>query len=319
MSNPTPMKVYVAPEPKGLSQAMYRVYKALARHVVEGIEITHSADLADLQVLHGIGSNAKEYLVRDGIPYVVIQYCYKSAGTLAHLKEIWDDSVMVWSYYDIGDRVAPTPFYFAPLGVDGCFINRELDRDIGVITSGYVDGYGAEAISAVAQAAHIAGISCVHLGPRQEQFGDLPGDWSNVNGISDEELAALYSRAQWVSGLRYIEGFELPIIEGLACGARPIAFDRPDMHMWYDGLAEFVKETKDHGKLVTNLASLFRKGPRPVGADEYSTLAHDFSWSTIAKGFWEGVTQACVIKGLKGNWEDFGEGTSVLLHGEVAL
>ena len=287
------MRVYLAPEPKGLSQAMYRVARGLASNIPGGVEVVDNpnGDI-DLQVLHVIGVEPEKHLISPDIPFAMIQYCHGSAKAKERFRGTWDRARMVWSYYNMKETVAPTPFYFAPLGIDKCFGNEFAFshfaeyRDVGVMTSGYVDGEGAEAISAVAQAAHRAGISCVHLGLKQKQFGELPGEWSNVNGVTDKELAYLYSRCKWVSGLRYIEGFELPVIEGLGCGARPIVFDRENMRHWYDGVAEFVRET-GHDELVENLYQLFKKEPRPVDAEDYSYLLETFDWGKIAEGFWK--------------------------------
>ena len=56
------------------------------------------------------------------------------------------------------------------------------------------------------------------------------------NNADDKTLAKYYSQCEFVSGLRRIEGFELPVIEGLLCGARPICFDIPDYRHWFDKL-----------------------------------------------------------------------------------
>ena len=182
--------------------------------------------------------------------------------------------------------------YHAPLGVDSA-VFRQVNgyrRTIGVITSGYVSHPSAEAIEEVADAALICKLAVFHLGPRNVE-GMAPrkeASWTASLGITDSDLASLYSHAQWVSGLRHVEGFELPVLEGLLCGARPIVFDRPEMRKWYEGHAVFVKES--HGEeLIKSLVTILSKPPQPVTLFERNFVAKKFQWSRIANGFWEAL------------------------------
>lgn len=195
----------------------------------------------------------------------------------------------MWSHYDLSDKMpAGSAFYHAPLGVDGeVFRGNGHDRDLGVMTSGTVAGPEAESIEEVADAAWACGLKVVHLGPRQVVGMNIRNEytWKSIDGVQDSKLAEYYGRCKWVSGLRQIEGFELPVIEGLACGARPIVFDRPDMRRWYDGLAVFVPVC--HGnELVNRLVDIFLTDPEPVSDAERALVLERFRWSSIAKGFW---------------------------------
>lgn len=299
------MKVFVDPIPITLSRAMFRVAKGLRTYVPDGIEIVDRVSQADLQVLHVIGPQVlKRHLkVTD---YAVIQYCLKSVnihGDNVQIKsnweELWKKAKVVWSYYDLLDSIPDGErFYYAPIGVDDVFINfdKEPPRNIDIMTSGFVTGPGAEAIEEVAIAAHNLCLIVKHLGPDQivvyktlntkERMHFKPSkNWSAVNGITDEELARIYKRSRWVSGLRQIEGFELPVIEGLVCGARPIVFDRPEMRHWYNGHAVFIPECRGN-ELVERLVSVLKTDPKPVTIEERRTVVEKFDWAKIAKGFW---------------------------------
>lgn len=288
------MKVCVAPIPSSLSRAMHRVAKALAHFAPKGIEIVSDPSRADVQVLHVISPGSIErWLSTDR--YAVIQYCCSaeagSDGVNVLTKpgaytKLWNAAILIWSYLDLSGLAGNTPFYLSPLGVDPVFSpsnNHTPVRDIGVITTGYIDGPGAEAIQDVATAAELCGLSVIHIGPRILRYPSK--SWSNMEGITDRELVKLYRRAKWVSGLRHIEGFELPVIEGIVCGARPMVFERPDMRRWYSEFARFVPESSGD-KLVSSLVDVFRSYEY-VSLVEQRIATARFNWSYIAKGFWD--------------------------------
>jgi len=293
------MKVCVDPIPNTLSRAMGRVANALKRYAPKGIEIVENPEQAEVQILHAIGSHAARRWVKSP-NFIVIQYCYNSADH--SWKEMWSKTKMVWSYYNL-KKILPDHinFYYSPLGIDDVFINNgeNFPRDIDIMTSGYVTGIRGEAIEEVAIAADKLGLTVKHLGPNkivnqktlkiQEPMEFKPGlNWSAVNGISDKELAKIYKRSRWVSGLRHIEGFEFPIIEGLACGARPIAFDHPEMRHWYDGHAVFIPECNGED-LVKELIKVMSHNPWFVTEEEKKVIIEKFDWAKIIKGFWNEV------------------------------
>jgi hypothetical protein len=272
-----------------MSQSLIRVSNALKKHVPKEIEIVKKPSEADVQFLHYIGHGCLEFLEAPEI--VVIQYCYKIIENKELMHKIWEKARLVWSYYDL----PLNEYYLSPLGIDPDFVayapNSNL-RDLGVMTSGYLSGKDCEAIEEVAIAADILDVPVMHLGP------DKPGgmkrflpNWNSINGVSDSELAETYGRCKWVSGLRYIEGFELPILEGLVCGARPIVFDRPEMRYWYEGHVEFVPET--YGKeLVKHLVEILKREPKPVTPEERIQVLNKFNWKIILNGLWERLLNA---------------------------
>lgn len=285
------LKVYVTP-PAHLSKAMFRVARALARHVPDNVTVVRDPKTADLHVLHVIAADAIPYVAeRPNLEYAVVQYCYQTAG-VGDWNSLWERARTVWSYYDLNSIISEgVDFYHAPLGIDAAFLEVETpspSRDIGAMTSGYVTGPGAEAIEEVAIAAFRSGLSVVHLGPDPVGMSRPIGDWRNVHEISDSQLATFYRSTRWVSGLRHVEGFELPVVEGLACGARPIVFDREDMRFWYDGHAVFVPEC--HGEeLVDHLTNVMNEQPSPVSVQERAEVLQRFDWEPIVRGFWERV------------------------------
>lgn len=265
---------------------MFRVADALKAYAPVGITFTNERD-ADVRVLHVIGNDAIDYAAeRKGMEYAVIQYCYLTAGE-GQWNGLWDNAKTVMSYYNL-----PTAkLYRTPLGIDPVFLEDypKMPRTIGVMTSGYVAGPGAEAIEEVAIAADRLRMKTVHLGPKPVGLTQpLPANWRNLYGVSDDLLAAHYRSTAYVSGLRHVEGFELPVVEGLACGARPIVFDRPEMRRWFDGHAIFVPECSGE-ELVNHLMAVMVMQPVPVTRAERMKVLQRFNWETIVEGFWERV------------------------------
>lgn len=280
------MKVYLEAS-KNLSRAMFRVADALRESAPDGVRIVDDPLQSDIEILHAIDDRPLRRGIRD---YAVIQYCRYTSQTSSNWENLWGNARAVWSYYDL-EVPSTTRFYHAPLGVDSNVFKlpaRFRPRSTGVVSSGYVSGSLAEAIEEVADAARRCKLSVFHLGPHHvEGMKDRKErTWRAASGITDEKLAGLYQDARWVSGLRHVEGFELPVLEGLACGARPIVFDRPDMRKWYDGHAVFVPECSGE-YLVRCLVDVMSKSPDPVTVEERAEILVEFDWSFITTGFWE--------------------------------
>jgi glycosyltransferase involved in cell wall biosynthesis len=67
---------------------------------------------------------------------------------------------------------------------------------------------------------------------------DLNGDRVRYLGfVPDEELASLYRGARCVAYVSRYEGFGLPVLEALACGAAVVAADLPPIREFADGAA----------------------------------------------------------------------------------
>jgi hypothetical protein len=206
--------------------------------------------------------------------------------------DIWDAARCVWSYYDLrrwsdddgvpftlGDR-----FYHAPLGVDAETFARPstYNRRYVVCSSGRA--WLTESARECSLAAFALDRQSLHLGPR---FKSRP--WvTSVSGVTDDELADLYGQSEFVSGLRRVEGFELPVIEGVLCGARPVCFDQPHYRTWFGEFAEFITEGR-RTEVLASLTDLFRSGARPVTNHERALVTERFDWGRLMRGFWERV------------------------------
>jgi hypothetical protein len=278
------------------SRSILRVAKALRRYAPADVElVAPETPDPDLHVLHVIGSDVltRPELTRSS-RYAVIQYCFKTAGgELEAWQKLWSGAQLTWSYYNL--PILSGRFMYSPLGVDENFYEIPSQqpglRRIGVVTSGFVSGPPAEAIEEVADAALRANCSVFHLGPRgiENMTPRLEESWSNAMNISDTELCFKYNLARYVSGLRYIEGFEMPVVEGFACGAAPIVFSREETRAWFaPPLATHVPECSGE-ELVERLVEILRTPPAKLADAERERLLAEFNWQVIAERFWKAV------------------------------
>jgi hypothetical protein len=314
--------VKVFARPIGLhSRAMIRIADAIERHAPDSIEFVGDQSVADLVVFYPIGADwipLIEGVESSGKKFSLVQCCVKSTGaSCATWWPVWQRSACTWSYLDLnllafaenappmelwdepedGDPTAWTAkyglpgsrFYYAPLGIDDAFLpptssTLRLTTRNTVVTTGYVSGRPAEAISEVWEAALACRYQVVHVG------GKIKDAWRPGvrvrEGISDQELRLIYRSAAYVASLRYVEGFELPALEGLACGATPILFDQPDLRHWYGDSALYVPEAEGY-PLEHELIDVFRNG-HPERLDP-NVLLERFSWPVLVGEFWRRI------------------------------
>lgn len=291
------MKVYLQPDTA--SRGILRVCDALIDYLPNHVGIASEPSEADLTVLHVWGRQEStkrkiDALKASGKQYAIIQYVLRSSMR-PHTKDwidMWNGAKLVWSYYDLpqlciddGIRHAPFDppnFYHAPLGVDASVFYKINEYKPYVIAT-CSQGYLTEGVKEAYRASRRVGKRMFNLGMELNKEG-----MDCKTGITDEELAMYYSQSQFVSGLRRVEGFELPVIEGLLCGARPIVFDRPEMRKWFGNYAVFIPE-EDREKTVDNLEHIFKMGAKPVTDEELALAKKQFDWSIIVGEFWKRV------------------------------
>lgn len=312
------------------SRAMIRIANAIERHAPASVEIVSDQSSADLVIFYPIGADwipLIEKVEAEGKQFALVQCCVKSTGASCKMWiPVWDRATCVWSYLGL-NRLAneewkadwssgrswlppgtfENQFYYAPLGIDDAFLPSPIPSDryllasqIGrntVVTTGHVSGRPAEAISEVWEAARACGYGVVHVGPKIE------GAWRPGvrcrQDVSDQELRMIYRSAAFVASLRYVEGFELPALEGLACGATPILFDQPDLRHWYGDDALYVPEWEGTPLVQALIFQMLKaKIPADFGASPLQPVADSlrnsdllsrFSWPTLASEFWQRI------------------------------
>lgn len=274
------MKVYLAPR-ADLSQGIHRVAQALRTYAPDWATVVDDPEQADFRIGHVIGIHGMQEWVARG-PYALIQYCYSTAGgSTDEWQALWADAKAVWSYYDL--RSVCPRFLHRPLGVGRIFQPSVPARKRFIIgTSGYVAD--TECVMECYGAAQAVGAMQFHLGPNLN-FG--PGVIF-AHGIPDAQVAEFWSQCSFVAGLRRCEGFELPALEGLMCGARPVMFDAPHYRQWFNDFAEFIPEGSPR-EVEASLTELFSRPVRPVTAIERAEAARRFNWKQLATEFWEAL------------------------------
>jgi len=313
------LSVYVDRQPELLGTL--RVAEALANTKPDWVRIAGEAERADIQIIQATDLKARRKI--RAARYAVVQHALTMENvSRGHRSKIvvpegfnawdtvWSKALAVWTHHDIrasmnwggvsstytSAELAPAArqLYWAPLGVDRAVFRRsDSARDVGIVTSGFVSSSTEEAIEEVALAAQRVGLTTLHLGPSQVEgmAAQVPG-WSAIGPVADALLAALYGRARWVSGLRHGEGFELPVLEGAACGARPICFDTPQQRFLFGGIPVYVPESSGDA-LVEHLVRVLSTQPDPISDEEYARLEADFSWEKLGTGFWHALAAAC--------------------------
>lgn len=286
-------RVFIAPTGT-YSPSMLRVARALGKRAPEGVLIVPTLNLSDVVLLHTIGHDAMERareIKESGRRYIVAQYC---CGDRSPWSEFWKQAEFVWSYYDLTKEAEECGFNFynSPLGIDEAFLAdpiEPVERRNLILTSGHVSSSQSEPIEEVWKAAEILGIEAIHIGPnRVAGMKYYPPNWRSVGGVSDHVLAHLNRQAAWVSAMRHVEGFEMPAIEGLACGAKPIVFRQDSTQYWYGdiGSVMFIEESSGNA-LVESLISAIQRTKILTRIDEREIVLQRFNWDSICAGFWE--------------------------------
>lgn len=226
---------------------LWRVRKQMNATAPDWVSFTKNEHEADAHVIFGIGASGIVPLVEQ-MPTILLQLCYKTTEMPANWwGKIWDKCMLVGSYYDL-DLDAPN-FVRFPMGYDPKVFYRDagIPRRYDAIVFGEMDG--PEEIKSVCRAFDVV----AHIG---SDMGLGPG-YISYNNIPDERLRSIYAQSRYCIGMRHVEGFEMPVIEGAACGCTPIVLDLPCYRDWFERLpALFVTPDHDIEEQLRNINEL---------------------------------------------------------------
>jgi len=274
-----------------------KISEAIKRFSPSNYEFINNPKNADLFILfiNGRFHHFTLFIEEFKKPYVVFQSCIRSTRHkhTSVWRYMWENAKLVWSYYplnkyikDDGGNWSIPNFYHSPLGADETIFTMDETKTKRFITmsSGWDESLdnNSEHIKEVHIAAGIAQKEVFHLG----KFDNHPPHVFVEHNISDHDLALRYQECHSVVGLRKIEAFEMPLIEGLFCGIRPIVFDRPHYRLWHDQWGIFIPESSP-GNIITNLLEIFNNGIQPITKKEREEAVSMFNWKKIINGFWE--------------------------------
>jgi glycosyltransferase involved in cell wall biosynthesis len=130
----------------------------------------------------------------------------------------------------------------------------------------------------VVEAARLAGVELRVVGARGWGGVEVPG-W--VGEVTDAELAELYRGARCVLSPSLYEGFGLPVVEAMACGA-PVVTSRGTATEEIAGGAAVLVDPHEVEAIADGIAQAERRRPElvPLGL----TRASEFTWKRAAQG-----------------------------------
>jgi glycosyltransferase involved in cell wall biosynthesis len=286
------MKIYAEVLPTTLGRVVYRINKNLKQFAPPWAEFTKDPTQADVQILDVIGKGSLEFIKNDNL--IMFQHCYLTTETSdpAFWYPIFSSAKLVASYIDIPKLLGRDDFNFlrTPWGVDpnSFFSLGPVHKHFDVLSTGYVSS--TESIQEAYNAVVRLGGHMVNIG-HNFKFGR---GFSHAENISDAELRKLYERSRYVIGLRKMEGYELPILEGLLCGTRGICYNSDHYTHWFGDLVEYIEEDPlslcgvEYSKVVEDqIYNIISEPYREVTKEEKELVINKFSWENIYKRIWK--------------------------------
>jgi len=165
------------------------------------------------------------------------------------------------------------------------FYVMNIPKRFTILTTGYVAD--SEAIDAVFIACYKTMTSMVHVGGALDPRWVTP-TFTRYEGIGDDQLRELYNQARFVSGMRRDPSYEMPIVEGYACGCQPICFEHAATKRYFKEFARFVPNEPAE-TLSVKLTEIFKQ---PIEVQPKTEILERFYWSNIMSNVWKRVQES---------------------------
>jgi len=282
--------------------AMHKIAQYLMEYKPDEVEVTSFAD-CDINIEHIIGDHGISKCAHDKQlisrmkqkKFVLLWYCFERS--LDYIKNskffnwAFSDATMIYSYLvfeNYGFKEQDNVVY-GPLGYDHTFFkfDNKIERlSNSIMSTGYIAS--TECLEEIYNACKQARATMFHVG---HNF-----NWNRIiyrqgEKLTEEQMRLIYASATFVSGLRRGEGFEIPVLEGAACGARPIVFNKSH-YQWYKDFAIFIEESNFYEVRDSIYNVLLENINNPnitTSEEERKKIRETFGWDVIAKRFWEEV------------------------------
>ena len=259
----------------------------IIRYAPGDVVFVDEPDTADLQLVDITRLSDAEHIQCKN--YIAHFHCHGewSEENIKDYKDIFDKAVMVYTHLDVKgfDNLVRGPWGTDPFKF---YYVKEAEslRIRTILNTGEIPQ--TEGIAECVKACEIIGGQLLHVGPN---LGYRSAAYQFANNLTIDQMRSAYHTVRYVSGLRRVEGFEKPVIEGLLCGAKPICFDTPLYRYWYDGLARFVKEGTFQ-ETTDDITKIFQEPYKAVTDEEREKALKKFSWKNVAKTYWNSVMSA---------------------------
>lgn len=276
------MRIYEDNNPD-FGKAFKRISDALRKHCPPNTEWVNKDQDPDITIIHVVGGEEFEKLLKmDLSKTVIVQHCvYTTDIPTDSWQPFWKDAkaVISWNYLE---NVMPKSANFVriPWGADSSQFKRvpDINKNIKVFSTGHVAS--TEMLDSVHKACEETGNVLYHTG---ENFRWNSNSYKFMNYMNDREFTSVISRAQYVTGLRLMEGFEMMCIEGAMTGAIPIVPDLPS-YDWYKNFGIFIDTSND---VVGQLKNVFSSKFVGLSDSQVEYVRNRFSWETVCKEFFE--------------------------------
>ena len=285
------MKIHLTPHRSAF--CLKRIEAALLENMPAWIEPADDGEEADLYVMYVTGTHdhrvrEAQNIIKAGKQYAVIQLVLGSSRNPRPEEwlDLWEPARLVWSYYDLSGCLSD--YYHAPLGPGSDVFSREegVEKIYHAGSLGEGAYYKAECYGELFWALwQLPPARGVHIGT------GMPANpiVDYFKNPTDNELRLIYNQCRWFSCLRRKDGFEMPAVEALLCGTRPIMFDTPNYRQWFDGHAFFIPE-EEPAKVAKNLLNILKRDPDDVPDEEIQEIRRRFDWKRITSGFYDGIS-----------------------------
>jgi len=265
-------------------------------------EFVDTYEKCDIAFWHLIGPNK----VQKEKPYVILFHCFgRDRGEIA-MREIWLENFkqaeMVYGYYPLHkfigeDDMKEINYVRQPWGVDNTIFYRmpEVKKQFTCVATGYVAQ--TEALLELYRACKAVGGKLLHIGGSLDREVGLlnPMYYERICNVSDDDMRRAYNSAYWVSGLRRVEGYEIPALEGFVCGAQPICFNIEDFYpYWFGDFANFIPQGSVDDTTEA-LAKLFSVQPL-INSKKIEEIKNKFDTEKLSRGFWDVLIQSLTNK-----------------------
>jgi glycosyltransferase involved in cell wall biosynthesis len=271
------------------SPALPRIRWGLLKYAPPEVELTSSPEKAELQILDWTGDIVKPACSK----YVLLVHNPPIHRNQEFLREVFQKAelcITYTKYYTFRNEYCPSPlelekfrWLVTPWGVDldMFYINSLIrERPHLIMCTGTVAE--TELHREIYEAVRRVGGKMVHVGSDVGIKGEgytLISMW-----IPDYEMNLLYNMSRYVSAIRKPWGFELPGIEGLACGCTPIWLNHPIHREWFEGYGLFI----DTNRVTEELIEIF-KSEKKVNVSREKL--EKFNWKNIAERIWREILE----------------------------